>query len=258
MTERRGFFTRMFGEEGGDDDTRVFSPREIGAVGEEPREVEQHPHGFTVERAAEIIKDLPPDVSRESAVRIVRGTLVAAGIRFEDLERSTRARETRLRSEIDLARGRQEELKQRTEEVLRSLEEDMRKAREARDNGVTEEDERISRANSGLQDIRQVRGFFGFPDEYAEPPAVAEAEAGKPTTDHERPPTPGAEDYRSRSAPWTRPADREEQTIDHREAPFASEVGDETRVMEPYDDADETRVIRRSGPLTPPEDAGER
>jgi len=247
MTERRGFFTRMFGEEGGDDDTRVFSPREIGAAGEEPREVEQHPHGFTVERAAEIIKDLPPDVSRESAVRIVRGTLVAAGIRFEDLERSTRARETRLRSEIELARGRQEELKQRTEEVLRSLEEDMRKAREARDNGVTEEDERISRANSGLQDIRQVRGFFGFPDEYAEAPA-----------DQEGPPA-GAKDAQWREAPWTRPADHEEQTTDHREAPpFAPQTGDETRVMEPYDDADETRVIRRSGPLTPPEDAGER
>jgi hypothetical protein len=162
MTERKGFFTRMFGEEAGDD-TRVFSPREIGAAGEEPREVEQHPHGFTVERAAEIIKDLPPDVSRESAVRIVRGTLVAAGIRFEDLERSTRARETRLRSEIDLARGRQEELKHRTEEVLRSLEEDMRKAREARDNGLTEEDERISRANSGLQDISRSAGSSASP-----------------------------------------------------------------------------------------------
>jgi len=256
MTERRGFFTRMFGEEGGDDDTRVFSPREVGAAGEEPREVEQHPHGFTVERAAEIIKDLPPDVSRESAVRIVRGTLVAAGIRFEDLERSTRARETRLRSEIELAHGRQEELKQRTEEVLRSLEEDMKKAREARDNGVTEEDERISRANSGLQDIRQVRGFFGFPDEYAEAPAVAEP--GEQTADHEGPPAAGAEDYQSRRAPWTRPADREEQTADHREAPFPPEAVDETRVMEPYDDADETRVIRRSGPLTGPEDAGER
>ena len=255
MTERKGFFTRMFGEEAGDD-TRVFSPQEIGAAGEEPREVEQHPHGFTVERAAEIIKDLPPDVSRESAVRIVRGTLVAAGIRFEDLERSTRARETRLRSEIDLARGRQEELKHRTEEVLRSLEEDMRKAREARDNGLTEEDERISRANSGLQDIRQVRGFFGFPDEYAEAPA--EAEPREQTTDHQGAPIQGEKDAQRREAPRTRHSGREEQIAEQREAPFAPHAGDETRVMEPYDDADETRVIRRSGPLAPPEDAGER
>jgi len=259
MTERKGFFSRMFREEQGDDDTRVFSRREIGA-GEEPREVEQHPHGFTVERAAEIINDLPPDVSHESAVRIVRGTLVAAGIRFEDLERSTRARETKLRSEMDLARGRQDELKERTEEVLRSLEEDMRKAREARDNGVTEEGERISRANSGLQDVRRVRVFFGFPDEDAgEAEPEAEPQAGEQTTDHEEAPAPGTKDSQWRKAPWTRPADREEQASEPREAPFAPEAGDETSVMEPYDDdADETRVIRRSGPITGPEDAGER
>lgn len=269
MTERKGFLSRMFREGQGDDDTRVFSRREIGA-GEEPREVEQHPHGFTVERAAGIINDLPPDVSNESAVRIVRGTLVAAGIRFEDLERSTRARETKLRSEMDLARGRQDELKERTEEVLRSLEEDMRKAREALDNGVTEEDERISRANSGLQDVRRVRAFFGFPDEDA-PAALpaqegagaedTDAGGGEQITDHEEAPAPGTKDAQWRKAPWTRPADRGEPTAEHRESPFApQEAGDETRVMEPYDDedADETRVIRRSGPITPPEDAGER
>jgi hypothetical protein len=228
-----GFFSRIFGGGANEDETRIFSPEELRREESGRKEPEEEQHGgFTVERAAEIIKGLPPDVSRESAVRIVRGTLVAAGIRFEDLERSTRARETRLRSEIDLARGRQEELKQRTEEVLRSLEEDMRKAREARDNGVTEEDERISRANSGLQDIRQVRGFFDFRDEYAEAPAVAEP--GEQTADHEGPPA------------------------EQREAPFAPQVGDETRVMEPYDDADETRVIRRSDPLAGPEDAGER
>ena len=237
MTERKGFFSRMFGEGYGDDETRVFSPAEVGA-GEDPfrEEVEQRPRGFTAERAAEIIKDLPPDVPRESAVRIVRGTLVAAGIRFEDLERSTRARETKLKSEIDLARGRQEELKERTEEVVRSLEEDIRKAREARDNGITEEDERISRANSGLQDVKKVRDFFGFPDgdDAEAPDAVARVEA-----------EPRAGD----------------ETTDHREAPAAAEreavAGDETRVIDPYD-ADETRIIRRSGPLAGPSDAGER
>ena len=232
MTDRKGFLSRMFGEGADDDETRVFSPAEVGA-GEDPREeVEQRPRGFTAERAAEIIKDLPPDVSRESAVRIVRGTLVAAGIRFEDLERSTRARETKLKSEIDLARGRQEELKERTEEVVRSLEEDIRKAREARDNGITEEDERISRANSGLQDVKKVRDFFGFPDEAH---AEAHAEAG---------PKAG------------------EETTDHREAPAPVEgeavAGEETRIIEPYDDADETRIIRRPGPLAGPGDAGER
>jgi len=224
MTERKGLFSRMFGG-GAEDETRVFSPREVGARG--PEEVEQHPHGFTVERAAQIINDLPPDVSRESAVRIVRGTLVAAGIRFEDLERSTRARETKLRSEIALARSRQEELRERTEEVVRSLEEEIRKAREARDNGIAEEDERVARANSGLEDIKRVRSFFGFPDEDAETGAVAEA------------------------------------TTDRGEAPVAVEddvlVSDETRVLDPYDAADDTQVIKPPGPPSNPDDAtGER
>lgn len=234
MTERKGFFSRVFGEGPGDDETRVFSPAEVGGGEGFGEEVAQRPRGFTAERAAEIIKDLPPDVPRESAVRIVRGTLVAAGIRFEDLERSTRTRETKLKSEIDLARGRQEELKERTEEVVRSLEEDIRKAREARDNGITEENERISRANSGLQDVKRVRDFFGFPDG----DAVAE--------DAEAPAAPTAG----------------EETTDHREAPAPAEdeavVGDDTRIIEPYD-ADETRIIRRPGPLAgPPDDAGER
>ena len=235
MTERKGFLSRMFGEGLGDDDTRVFSPAEVGAGEDLREEVEQRPHGFTAERAAEIIRDLPPDVPRESAVRIVRGTLVAAGIRFEDLERSTRARETKLKSEIDLARGRQEELKDRTEEVVRSLEEDIRKAREARDNGITQENERISRANSGLQDVKKVRDFFGFPDGDAE-----------------------AHDAEARVEPEPQVG---EETTDHREAPAAVEreamAGDETRVIDPYD-ADETRIIRRSGPFGGPVDAGER
>ncbi len=230
MTERKGFFSRMFGDASGDDETRIFTPREVGA--REPEEVEQQPHGFTVERAAQIINDLPPDVSHDSALRIVRGTLVAAGIRFEDLERSTRARETKLKSEISLARSRQEELRERTEEVVRSLEEDIRKAREARDNGITEEDERISRANSGLKDIKRVRGFFGFPDEDAEKEAEPEpvTRTGEATTDHEEAPVPVEDDV---------------------------VVGDETRVLDPYD-ADDTQIIRRSGPLSNPDDAGER
>ncbi len=169
MSESRGFFSRLFLGDKDEGETQIYSAAEVGA-GEpkESRKIEQHPQGFTVERAAEIISDLPPDVSRESAVRIVRGTLTAAGIKVEDLERSTRARETKLRSEIELARSRREELKERTEEVVRSLEEEIRKAREARDNGVAEEEEKISRANLSLEDIRRVRGFFDFPGEESE------------------------------------------------------------------------------------------
>lgn len=223
MSERKGFFARLFGG-GGDDEgeTRVYSNEEIGSGErreESPREIEQHPYGFTVERAAEIIDDLPPDVSPESAVRIVRGTLTAAGIRVEDLERSTRARQTKLRSEIGLARGRQEELEERADEVIRSLKEEIRKAEQARDNGVTEEESRVERANAGLEDIKRVRRFFDFHVE------DDENETGEVTA--------------------IRP------------------VSDDTQVFAPFDadeqeDADQTRVLRRPGPSEADTDAGQR
>jgi ribosome-binding protein aMBF1 (putative translation factor) len=52
-------------------------------------------------------------------------------VRVEELERSTRAREAKLSSEMELARSRQRELRERTDEVVRSLEEEIRRAREA-------------------------------------------------------------------------------------------------------------------------------
>lgn len=232
MSERKGFLARWFGGGGEDEgETRIYSSEEIRA-GERPddpppREIEQHPYGFTVERAAEIIDDLPPDVSPESAVRIVRGTLTAAGIRVEDLERSTRARETKLRSEIGLARGRQEELKERANEVIRSLEEEIRKAEQARDNGIAEEEDRVERANTGLADIKRVRRFFGFPwDEDAEETTGGEA------------------------AHPAKPANA------------ARPVSDDTQVFEPFDageDADQTQVLKRPGvPSEADTDAGQR
>jgi hypothetical protein len=167
MSER-GFFSRILGGDTNEDETRVFSAEEVGTRrsegGEEPDEEEQRPQGFTVERAAEVIDDLPPDVPRESALRIVRGTLTAAGIKVEDLERSSRVRESKLNSEMDLARARQEEIRRGTEEVVRSLEEEIRKAREDRDTGIAQEEDRISRASAGIEGIKRVRAFFGFPE----------------------------------------------------------------------------------------------
>ena len=168
MSER-GFFSRILGGGVDEDETRVFSAEEVGTRrlgrrGEEPDEEGQRPQGFTVERAAEVIDDLPPDVPRERALRIVRGTLTAAGIKVEDLERSTRARESKLNSEMGLARDRQEEIRQGTEEVVRSLEEEISKAREDRDAGIAEEEARISRATDGIEGIKRVRAFFGFPE----------------------------------------------------------------------------------------------
>ncbi len=160
-----GFFSRILGGGANEDETRIISPealrrKEPGR--EEPEE--ERSRGFTVERAAEIIDDLPPDVARESALRIVRGTLTAAGVRVEDLERSTRAQEAKLGSEIEFARSRQRELQERTDETVRSLEEEIRRAHEARESSLAEEKERISRASVGLENIKRVRAFFGFPE----------------------------------------------------------------------------------------------
>jgi hypothetical protein len=178
MSER-GFFSRILGGDTNEDETRVFSAEEVGTRRsegrEEPDEEEQRPQGFTVERAAEVIDDLPPDVPRESALRIVRGTLTAAGIKVEDLERSIRVRESKLNSEMDLARNRQEEIRRGTEEVVRSLEEEIRKAREDRDTGIAQEEDRISRASADIEGIKRVRAFFGFP-EPEEEEAVGPAE----------------------------------------------------------------------------------
>lgn len=161
-----GFFSRILGGGANEDETRIFSPEKLRrkepVSREEPEE--ERSGGFTVERAAEIIDDLPPDVSRESALRIVRGTLTAAGVRVEDLERSTRMREAKLGSEIEFAQSRQRELQERTDETVRSLEEEIRRAHEARESSLAEEKERISRASVGLENIKRVRAFFGFPE----------------------------------------------------------------------------------------------
>ncbi len=159
-TTRHGFLSRMFSgndvneEEG----TAVYSAEEVGVTGEEMVE----PRGFTVERAAEVIKNLPPEVPRSSAVRIVRGTLEAAGIDVADLAISTRARESKLNSEIELSQSRIQELREQTEEVIRSYELEIRKAREARDSGISEEERKIAGARSGLEDVERVRDFFGL------------------------------------------------------------------------------------------------
>ncbi|CAN5276435.1 hypothetical protein BH24ACT19_BH24ACT19_04200 [soil metagenome] len=216
MSGRR-FFSRIMGGEGGEDETRIYSAEELGASRRSPerQEPKEEPYGFTAERAAEIIDDLPPEVPRESALRIVRGTLEAAGVRVEDLERSTRVREAKLNSEIELAQSRQRELRERTDEVVRSLEEEIRKAREARDTGVSTEEQRVSRASAGLHGVRRVRAFFGFPEVEEETGEIEVGEAGDPEADTS---------------------------------------GDETHILEPLDtSADETQVLRRSGLRSDPD-----
>jgi hypothetical protein len=162
-TTRGGFLSRMFSgnETDEEEETTVYSAEEVGVTEGETVE----PRGFTVERAAEVIRNLPPEVPRLSAVRIVRGTLEAAGIDVSDLATSTRARESKLNSEIELSQGRIQELKEQTEEVIRTYELEIRKAREARDFGISEEERKISGARSGLENVEMVRDFFGLQDD---------------------------------------------------------------------------------------------
>jgi hypothetical protein len=170
-TTRQSFFSRVFAGSTEGEGTSIYSSEEIGMPGTDDSEG-LAAHGFTVERAAEVIRNLPPEVPRPAAVRIVRGTLEAAGIDIAELEASTRARESKLSSEIDLSENRILQFKDETEEVIRNLEDQIRKAREARDFGVSEEERKISSAESGLDNIDMVRDFFGLPQEEAdEPPA---------------------------------------------------------------------------------------
>jgi hypothetical protein len=208
---RGGFFSRVFsGNLEGEDETTIYSAEEVG-VGETGGESVET-RGFTVERAAEVIRNLPPEVPRPAAVRIVRGTLEAAGINVGDLASSTGAREAKLNSEIELSESRIQEFKEKTDEVIQTYEAEIRKAREARDFGISEEERKISASRSGLEDVERVRDFFGLSGE-GQP--AAEDPAGYSTTSD------------------LAPGDPEE----------------ETRVMEPADE-DDTQILRRPGPLS--------
>lgn len=169
-TTRQSFFSRVFAGNIEGEGTAIYSSEEVGTSTAGELESASS-HGFTVERAAEVIKNLPPEVPRPAAVRIVRGTLEAAGIDIAELESSTRARESKLNSEIDLSESRIQQLKDETEEVIRNLEDEIRKAREARNFGVSEEERKISAAEAGLDNIDMVREFFGLPQEDDASPA---------------------------------------------------------------------------------------
>src|SRR5215203_2640619 len=165
-SSRQSFFSRVFAGSTEGEGTSIYSSEEIGMPGAGESEG-LTAYGFTVERAAEVIRNLPPEVPRPAAVRIVRGTLEAAGIDIAELESSTRARESRLNSEIDLSENRIQQFKDETEEVIRNLEDQIRKAREARDFGVSEQERKIAAAESGLDNIDMVRDFFGLSQESA-------------------------------------------------------------------------------------------
>src|SRR5918994_1183400 len=127
-------------------------------------EVEPPPRDFITERVAETIADLPEGVPQESAVLIVRRTLAAAGVKLSELDASTQAQESKLNSEIGLAQNRQVEVREKTQEQVRSLEEEIRKAKEACEDIVSYEERKISQAWATLEGVRRVRAFFEFPE----------------------------------------------------------------------------------------------
>src|SRR5215204_2738735 len=172
-----GFLGGLLGRDAREDDdpgthrpgeeiaTTTRSSRRSGTRGAAPQEGHHQPpqRGLTVESLAGAIADLPPAVPRESAVLIVRKTLDAAGVGLSEVDESTRAQESRLSSEIGLAEDRQEELREKTRETVRSLEGEIRKAREACDEVVAYEERKISRDRALLGEVRRVRDFFGLP-----------------------------------------------------------------------------------------------
>ena len=178
-----------------------------------PQSGHQPPRDLTVERLAAAIADLPPDVPRESVVLIVRKTLDAAGVRLSEVDASTREQESRLRSEIGLAEDRRKEFREKTREAVRSLEEEIRKAKEACDDVVAYEDRKISRDRALLGEVRRVRAFFELPgteggEEDAGPAEVDELPGPKERGTQQIPNPPGVvEGRRISDAPFGPRAD---------------------------------------------------
>ena len=174
-----GFFSRMLGRDIDEYNSEAYysseevesrrprrSRRSSGVLDEE--ELPPPPRDFLVESVAETIAELPTGVPQESAVLIVRRTLAAAGVKLSELDASTQAQESKLISETVFARKRQEEVRQKTQEQVRSLEEEIKKAKEACEGIVSYEEKKISRAWATLERVRQVRAFFEFHESEAE------------------------------------------------------------------------------------------
>ena len=175
-----GFLSRMLGRDTDEYDSEAYySDEEVEtrrSRRSRSRQVDDEeellppppPRDFIVERVAETIADLPEGVPQESAVLIVRRTLAAAGVKLSELDASIQAQESKLNSEIGLARNRQEEVQEKTQEQVRSLEEEIRKAKEACSDIVSYEEEKIARASAILEGVRRVRAFFELHESEAE------------------------------------------------------------------------------------------
>jgi hypothetical protein len=165
----------VFEDQGRTDSAEAFGMKRSRKTNES--EFGRQPWDCGVELAIEIIDDLPSNFPQDSAVRIVRRPLAAAGIEVDEFNRCTWARMPQIDSEIELAKRRDKEFKEKTEEDIRSLEGEIRKAREAYESIHAKEEGEISRASKELENIKRVRGFFGFSDMEADENAGASGEA---------------------------------------------------------------------------------
>src|SRR5829696_2215141 len=178
-----GFLWRLLGSGADEDDSSTYSAEDTGTRRSWRRaelEEEHQPRGVSVRRIAETIADLPSTVPREQAVVIVRRTLAAADIKLSGLDASTRAQESKLSSEIELARKQQREVQEKATETVRSLEEELRRTREACDGVVAYEEKKISRALATLKEVRRVRAFFDLPETEGEENADPIAQDAQP------------------------------------------------------------------------------
>jgi hypothetical protein len=181
------FLLRMLGRDADEDETGIGSDDALGIRRSKSRsvpEVGERQWDFAVKLVVETIDDLPSNFPRDSAVRILKRTLAAAGIEIGDFNKCTWARMPQINSEIELARSREKEFKKKTEEDICSLEREIKKAREAYETIRAKEQEEISRASKELENIKRVRAFFGFSDmegdENVSPGSEAAAEVRGP------------------------------------------------------------------------------
>jgi hypothetical protein len=174
------FFSRILGRDVDEDEGRIDAAEAYGMRRSTKRNASElggQQWDSAVELVVETIDDLPSNFPRDSAIRIVRRTLAAAGIEIADFNRRTWARMPQIDSEIELARSREKEFKEKTEEEIRSLEAEIRQAREAYETIRAKEEGEISRASKELENIKRVRTFFGFSDMEADENASASDEA---------------------------------------------------------------------------------
>ena len=174
--------SKILGRDADEDKTGIVSAEAFETVRSRKRsapELGGRQWDFAVKLVVETIDDLPSNFPRESAVRIVKRTLAAAGIEIGDFNKCAWERMPQINSEMELARKRDKEFEKKTEQDIRALEGEIRKAREDYESIRAKEEEEISRASKELENIKRARTFFGFSDMEGDENVSSEGEAAE-------------------------------------------------------------------------------